>query len=94
TLTGTQQVPFTVTVPDSMKPTLSSISLSDAHTVAGNVVSSADYFIQVYSDIRVNFESVSGSYGSTIKGYYAEIVGKGQSTEQNGGTLGNMLYDG
>ncbi|HER0115075.1 TPA: hypothetical protein VIV48_000667 [Streptococcus pyogenes] len=94
TLTGTQQVPFTVTVPDSMKPTLSSISLSDAHTVAGNVVSSADYFIQVYSDIRVNFESASGSYGSTIKGYYAEIVDKGQSTDQNGGTLGNMLYDG
>lgn len=94
TLTGTQQVPFTATVPDSMKPTLSSINLTDAHTVAGSVVSSADYFVQVYSDIKVNFGSASGSYGSTIKSYYAEIVGKGQSTNQNGGTLGSMLYDG
>lgn len=94
TLTGTQQVSFTATVPDSIKPTLSSISLSDAHSVAGSVVSSADYYVQVYSNIKVNFGYASGSYGSTIKGYYAEIVGKGQSTDQNGGTLGNMLYDG
>ncbi|MFA1326989.1 DUF859 family phage minor structural protein [Streptococcus dysgalactiae] len=94
TLIGTQPVTFTATVPDSIKPTLSSISLSDANTVANNVVSSPDYYVQVYSNIRVNFGSASGAYGSTIKGYYAEIVGKGQSTDQNGGTLGNMLYDG
>ncbi|MGT2915619.1 hypothetical protein I6J14_05395 [Streptococcus dysgalactiae] len=94
TLTGTQPVTFTATVPDSIKPTLSSISLSDANTVANNVVSSPDYYVQIYSNIKVNFGSASGAYGSTIKGYYAEVVGKGQSTDQNGGTLGSMLYDG
>lgn len=94
TLTGTQPVTFTATVPDSIKPTLNSISLSDANTVANNVVSSPDYYVQIYSNIKVNFGFASGAYGSTIKGYYAEIVGKGQSTDQNGGTLGNMLYDG
>ncbi|MGP6360950.1 DUF859 family phage minor structural protein [Streptococcus dysgalactiae subsp. equisimilis] len=94
TLTGTQPVTFTATVPDSIKPTLNSISLSDANTVANNVVSSPDYYVQIYSNIKVNFGFASGAYGSTIKGYYAEIVGKGQSTDQNGGTLGSMLYDG
>ncbi|EHI69351.1 hypothetical protein STRIC_1425 [Streptococcus ictaluri 707-05] len=94
TLTGTQETTLKATIPDSMKPTLSSISLSDAHTVAGSVVPSAEYFVQVYSDIRVNFGYASGTYGSTIKEYYAEIVGKGQSTNQNGGSLGSMLYDG
>ncbi|EGL48916.1 DUF859 family phage minor structural protein [Streptococcus dysgalactiae] len=94
TLTGTQPVTFTATVPDSIKPTLNSISLSDANTVANNVVSSPDYYVQIYSNIKVNFGFASGAYGSTVKGYYAEIVGKGQSTDQNGGTLGSMLYDG
>lgn len=94
TLTGTQPVTFTATVPDSIKPTLNSISLSDANTVANKVVSSPDYYVQIYSNIKVNFGFASGAYGSTIKGYYAEIVGKGQSTDQNGGTLGSMLYDG
>lgn len=94
TLTGTQPVTFTATVPDSIKPTLNSISLSDVNTVANNVVSSPNYYVQIYSNIKVNFGSASGAYGSTIKGYYAEIVGKGQSTDQNGGTLGSMLYDG
>lgn len=94
TLTGTQPVTFTATVPDSIKPTLNSISLSDANTVANNVVSSPDYYVQIYSNIKVNFGYASGAYSSTIKGYYAEIVGKGQSTDQNGGTLGSMLYDG
>lgn len=94
TLTGTQPVTFTATVSDSIKPTLSSIFLSDANTVANNVVSSPDHYVQIYSNVKVNFGSASGAYGSTIKGYYAEIVGKGQSTDQNGGTLGSMLYDG
>ncbi|WP_332059053.1 DUF859 family phage minor structural protein [Streptococcus canis] len=94
TLMGTQPVTFTATVPDNIKPTLSNISLSDANSIANNVVSSPDYYVQVYSNIKVNFGYANGAYGSTIKGYYAEIVGKGQSTDQNGGTLGNMLYDG
>lgn len=93
-LMGTQPVTFTATVPDSIRPTLSNILLSDANSIANNVVSSPDYYVQVHSNIRVNFGYASGAYGSTIKGYYAEIVGKGQSTDQNGGTLGNMLYDG
>ena len=94
TLTGTQSVTFTATVPDTMKPTLSRVTLSDASTIAQNSIPNSDTFIQVISNIKVAFDGASGSYGSTITGYRAEIVGKNQATNINGGTLGIMNYSG
>lgn len=94
TLTGTQSVTFTATVPDTMRPTLSSVTLSDANTIAQNLIPNSDTFIQVLSNIKVAFDGASGSYGSTITGYRAEIVGKNQATNINGGTLGIMNYSG
>ena len=40
------------------------------------------------------FNGAVGSYGSSITGYYAEIIGKNQSTSSNGGSLGIMNYHG
>ncbi len=94
TLTGTQSVTFTATVPDTMRPTLSRVTLSDANTIAQNLIPNSDTFIQVLSNIKVAFDGASGSYGSTITGYRAEIVGKNQATNINGGTLGIMNYSG
>lgn len=94
TLTGTQSVTFTATVPDTIKPTLSRVTLSDASTIAQNLIPNSDTFIQVISNIKVAFDGASGSYGSTITGYRAEIVGKNQATNINGGTLGIMNYSG
>lgn len=93
-LMGTQSVTFTATVPGTMKPTLSRVTLSDASTIAQNLIPNPDTFIQVISNIKVAFEGASGSYGSTITGYRAEIVGKNQATNVNGGTLGIMNYSG
>ena len=93
-MTGTQSVTFTATVPDTMKPTLSKVTLSDASTIAQNLIPNPDTFIQVISNIKVAFNGASGSYGSTITGYRAEIVGKNQATNVNGGTLGIMNYSG
>lgn len=93
-MTGTRSVTFTATVPDTMKPTLSRITLSDASAIARNLIPSPDTFIQVVSNIKVTFDGGSGSYGSTITGYRAEIVGKNQATNINGGTLGIMNYSG
>ena len=93
-MTGTQSVTFTATVPDTMKPTLSRVTLSDASTIAQNLIPNPDAFIQVISNIKVAFNGASGSYGSTITGYRAEIVGKSQATNVNGGTLGIMNYSG
>lgn len=94
TRTGTQSAMLTASVPASMKPTFTGVSLSDSNTTAQNVVPNADVFIQVISNIKVAFSGASGSYGSNITGYRAEIVGKNQTTNVNGGTLGIMNYSG
>lgn len=83
-----------LSIPDDVKPTLTGFTLTDGNTIAANIVSGGDHFIKILSDIRVNFGAASGTYGSTITGYYAEIVGKNQSTTTNGGGLGLMNYDG
>lgn len=94
TKTGTQSAPFTASVPDNLKPTFSGITLSDLNSAAQNLIPSGNMFIQVISNIKVAFNGAVGSYGSSITGYYAEIVGKNQSTSSNGGSLGIMNYHG
>lgn len=94
TRTGTQSATLTASVPASMKPTFTEVSLSDSNTAAQNVVPNANTFIQIISNIKVAFDGASGSYGSNITGYRAEIVGKNQTTNVNGGTLGIMNYNG
>lgn len=94
TMIGTQSATLIASVPASIKPTFTGISLSDSNTAAQNVVQNANTFIQIMSDIKVAFNGASGSYGSNITGYRAEIVGKNQTTNVNGGTLGIMNYNG
>lgn len=83
-----------LSIPDSVKPTLTGFTLTDGNAIAANIISGGEHFIKILSDIRVNFGQASGAYGSTITGYYAEIVGKNQSTTTNGGSLGLMNYNG
>ena len=94
TKTGTQSTTFTASVPANVKPTFTGVSLSDLNGAAQNLIPNADTFIQVISNIKVAFNGAAGSYGSSITGYYAEIVGKNQSTSSNGGSLGIMNYHG
>ena len=94
TKTGTQSTTFTASVPANVKPTFTGVSLSDLNGAAQNLIPSGNTFIQVISNIKVAFNGAVGSYGSSITGYYAEIVGKNQSTSSNGGGLGLMNYHG
>lgn len=94
TMIGTQSATLIASVPASMKPTFEGVSLSDSNTAAQNVVRNANTFIQTLSNIKVSFNGASGSYGSNITGYHAEIVGNNQTTNVNGGTLGIMNYNG
>lgn len=94
TKTGTQSTTLTASVPANVKPTFTGISLSDLNGAAQNLIPKSDTFIQVVSNIKVGFNGAVGSYGSSITGYYAEIVGKNQSTSSNGGSLGIMNYHG
>ncbi len=94
TKTGTQSTAFTASVPDSIKPSLTGFTLIDGNTAARTLIPGEQQFVQIVSNIAVHFGQATGAYGSTISGYYAEIVGKNQSTSQNGGSLGIMNYHG
>lgn len=94
TKTGTQSITFTASVPANVKPTFTGISLSDLNGAAQNLIPNSNTFIQIISNIKVAFNGAVGSYGSSITGYRAEIVGKNQTTDVNGGSLGIMNYNG
>lgn len=90
---GTQQVSFVATLPDNIKPTFSGVTLTDTNTTAKSILT-GNNFLQIISDIQVNFSGAAGAYGSTITGYKAEIVDRNQSTISNGGRLGMMNFNG
>lgn len=90
---GTQSTTFNISVPDSVKPTLTGLKLVDTNETVRRLLPENN-FIQVMSNIRADFSGASGAYGSTITGYYAEIVGKNQSINSNGATFGMMNYSG
>ena len=94
TKTGTQSTTLIASVPANIKPTFAGFSLSDLNGSAQNLIPNGNTFIQVISNIKVVFNGAVGSYSSSITGYYAEIVGKNQSTSSNGGSLGIMNYHG
>ena len=93
TKTGTQSITFTASVPAKVKPTFSGITLVDTNNVVKNLLSGNNY-LQIMSNIQVNFNGAKGTNGATITGYKAEIVNKNQSTDSNGGTLGIMNFSG
>lgn len=80
-------------IPDSVKPTFTGLSLTDMNTVARKLLNENN-FLQIISDIQVNFNNASGAYGSTITGYRAEIVNKKMVVTKNGGSFGIMNFSG
>ena len=80
-------------IPDSVRPTFSGISLVDT-TSAVRQILTGNTFLQIMSNIQVNFNNASGAYGSTIQAFHAELVGKNQSVNENGGKLGMMNFNG
>lgn len=90
---GTQSTTINISVPDNIKPTLTGLTLGDTNETVRRLLPENN-FIQVMSNIRADFSGASGVYGSSITGYYAEIVGKNQSINSNGATFGMMNYSG
>ncbi|MFS6490079.1 DUF859 family phage minor structural protein, partial [Streptococcus agalactiae] len=90
---GTSTGIFYLTVPDNVKPKISSLSLSDTNQKASTIVG-ANNFVQIISNPVVTFNGASGIYGSTIQNFNAEIIGKNQSTQENGGSLGILNFSG
>ena len=79
---------ITVSVPTNLfKPGFTGFSLSDANAVTQNLIPSPTHFVSTLSRIKVSFEGGRGAAGSSITGYYAEIVSGNSSTQSNNGTL-------
>ncbi|HEO5399438.1 TPA: hypothetical protein VA412_001038 [Streptococcus agalactiae] len=77
---GENKYTFTATVPDiaAYKPILASISLSEANTLTGSLITGNNY-VRNMSKLKVSFGNSAGANGSTISSYNAEIVGKGKA---------------
>lgn len=91
---GETSVAFTVEVAEGgARPTLADITLTEGNSLVAQRLSGNNY-LQTLSDIAVTFVGAKGVDGSTVTGYYAEIVDRKQSTNKNGGRLGPMEFKG
>lgn len=94
TAIGETSVSFTVEVAEGgTRPTLADITLTEGNSLVARKLSGNNY-LQTLSDIAVTFVGAKGVDGSKVTGYYAEIVDRKQSTNQNGGRLGPMEFKG
>lgn len=79
---------ITVNVPTNLfKPGFTGFSLSDTNPVTQNLIPSPTHFVSTLSRIKVVFNGGQGAAGSSITGYYAEIVSGNSSAQSNNGTL-------
>ena len=80
-------------IPDTVRPTFSGVSLVETNSAVRQILT-GNNFLQIMSNIQVNFNNASGAYGSTIQAFHAELVGKNQAINENGGKLGMMNFNG
>ena len=91
---GESQTTFVLSIPEDYKPSLMGFDVSETFSPVANLKLGPNQFVQILSNPQVVFGGASGVYGSAITGYKAEIVGKNQSINADGGTLGVMNYSG
>ena len=90
---GTQSRTFTANVPSSVIPTFTGITLDDQNAIAKELIT-GNTFIQIISSIKVTFNGAAGTYGSTIKGFRAEVLDRNLVVTTNGGTFEPMNFNG
>lgn len=93
TRVGTQSRQFTANVPASVIPSFTGVTLDDQNATAKALIT-GNTFVQIMSNIKVTFNGAAGTYGSTIKGFRAEVVGRNLAVTSNGGTFGPMNFNG
>ena len=80
-------------IPNSVKPTFSNISLIETNSIVKQIMS-GNNFLQIMSNIQVNFNNAAGAYGSTVEIFHAELVNHNQAISKNGDKLGMMNFSG
>lgn len=95
TVIGENRYTITATIPDTAtyKPTLASVSLSDANTVTGSLITGTN-FVRIMSRPKVTFGTATGKNGSTIKSYNATVVGKNKFITGNGSNFDMLDFTG
>lgn len=86
TLIGTTQSVSTLTVPDSVKPTIGGLTLEETATVM-NGISTSTEFAQILSRVKATVTGAAGVYGSTIKSYSITVVNQNLTLTENGGVF-------
>ena len=73
-------------LPGGTQPKLESIELVDKAKATKDIVGK-NTFVQTFSEMVCKFVGFEGTYGSTIKNFYAEVVGQNMSITSNGATF-------
>lgn len=89
TLIGSKTCTLTLTVPASVKPTISNLT---AARVDGDVPSSWGIYVQTKSKAKLTINGAAGSYGSTISSY--SITGGGYTSTASSFTTGFLNSSG
>lgn len=86
TLVGTSQTSATLTIPDSIVPTIGGLTLEEtAEAMSG--ISTSTEFAQILSRVKATITGASGVYGSTIKSYSITVVNQNLTLTENGGVF-------
>ena len=73
-------------LPANTQPKLQTIELTDKAKATKDIVGN-NTFVQTFSEMVCQFQGMEGTYGSTIKNFYAEVVGQKMSITSNGATF-------
>ena len=80
------KMPFTVEIPDTMRPEVGDIVLTDQNDVARALLP-PNVFVGRMSEIQVNCPNIKLKYGATIKQFTARMVNNSTEIYDNGGTF-------
>lgn len=73
-------------LPANTQPKLQNIELTDKAKATKDIVGK-NTFVQTFSEMVCQFRGFEGTYGSTIKNFYAEVVDQKMAITSNGGTF-------
>lgn len=73
-------------LPANTQPKLQTIELMDKAKATKDIVGK-NTFVQTFSEMVCQFQGMEGTYGSTIKNFYAEVVDQKMSITSNGATF-------
>ena len=73
-------------LPANTQPKLQTIEFTDKAKATKDIVGK-NTFVQTFSEMVCQFQGMEGTYGSTIKNFYAEVVDQKMSITSNGATF-------